>query len=151
MQDQLHSSQRKRALFACALPASPDTSADSLLPAIEELVAPGSVVATDGHAGYNGLAGAGFTHDRHSLYATGDPAHVAMPRVHRVASLLKRWLLGTHQGAVRPQQLDYYLDEYTFRFNRRGSNHRGLLFYRLLEQAVQVEPTPLAKLLGGAR
>ena len=74
-----------------------------------------------------------------------------MPRVHRVASLLKRWLLSTHQGAARPQQLDYYLDEYTFRFNRRSSNHRGLLFYRLLEQAVQVEPTPLAKLLGGAR
>ena len=62
-----------------------------------------------------------------------------MPRVHRVASLLKRWLLGTHQGAVRPQQLDHYLDEFTFRFNRRGSNHRGsnhrgLLFYRLVEQ-----------------
>src|SRR6266511_4243259 len=128
-----------------------DTSGDSLLPAIEDLIEPGSVVATDGHAGYNGVTGAGYAHDRHRLYATGDPAHVAMPRVHRVASLLQRWLLGTHQGAVRPQQLDYYLDEYTFRFNRRGSNHRGLLFYRLLEQAVQVEPTPLAKLLGGAR
>ncbi len=73
-----------------------------------------------------------------------------MPRVHRVASLLKRWLLGTHQGAVRPQQLDYYLDEFTFRFNRRGSNHRGLLFYRLLEQAVQTEPKPLAGILGGS-
>jgi hypothetical protein len=73
-----------------------------------------------------------------------------MPRVHRVASLLKRWLLGTHQGAVRPQQLDYYLDEYTFRFNRRGSNHRGLLFYRLLEQALQTEPRPLARIVGGA-
>ena len=72
-----------------------------------------------------------------------------MPRVHRVASLLKRWLLGTHQGAVRPQQLDYYLDEFTFRFNRRSSNHRGLLFYRLLEQAVQIQPQPLAKMLGG--
>ena len=129
----------------------PDTSADSLLPAIEDLIEPGGIVATDGHAGYNGVAGAGYTHDRHSLYASGDPAHVAMPRVHRVASLLKRWLLGTHQGAVRPQQLDYYLDEYSFRFNRRGSNHRGLLFYRLLEQAVQAEPTPLAKLLGGIR
>jgi transposase-like protein len=78
-----------------------DPSADSLLPALEDLIEPGSVVATDGHAGYNGVAGAGFTHDRHSLYATGDPAHVAMPRAHRVASLLKRWLLGTHQGAVR--------------------------------------------------
>jgi hypothetical protein len=128
-----------------------DTSADSLQPAIEDLIEPGSVVATDGHAGYNGVADAGFTHDRHSLYATGDPAHIAMPRVHRVASLLKRWLLGTHQGAVRPRQLDYYLDEYTFRFNRRGSNHRGLLFYRLLEQAVQTGPKPLPMILGGGR
>jgi transposase-like protein len=127
-----------------------DTSGDSLLPAIEDLIEPGSIVATDGHAGYRGIPGAGFTHDRHSLYATGDPAHVAMPRVHRVASLLKRWLLGTHQGAVRPQQLDYYLDEFTFRFNRRASNHRGLLFYRLLEQAVQTEPRPLQRIVGGA-
>jgi transposase-like protein len=127
----------------------PDTSGDSLLPAIEDLIEPGSVVATDGHAGYTSIAGAGFTHDRHSLYATGDPAHVAMPRVHRVASLLKRWLLGTHQGAVRPQQLDYYLDEFAFRFNRRGSNHRGLLFYRLLEQAVQTEPRPMGRIIGG--
>jgi transposase-like protein len=126
-----------------------DTSAESLLPTIEDLVEPGSVVATDGHAGYNGVAEAGFTHDRHSLYATGDLAHVAMPRVHRVTSLLKRWLFGTHQGAVRPQHLDYYLDEFTFRFNRRGSNHRGLLFYRLLEQAVQTEPRPLATIIGG--
>jgi transposase-like protein len=127
-----------------------DTTGDSLLPAIEELIEPGSVVSTDGHAGYNGVDGAGYLHDRHSLYASGDPAHVAMPRVHRVASLLKRWLLGTHQGAVRPQQLDYYLDEFSFRFNRRGSNHRGLLFYRLLEQAAQTEPRPLARMLGGA-
>ena len=69
--------------------------------------------------------------------------------MHRVASLLKRWLLGTHQGAVRPQQLDYYLDEFTFRFNRRASNHRGLLFYRFLEQAVQTEPRPLQSIVGG--
>jgi len=128
----------------------PDTSGDSLLPAIEDLIEPGSVVATDGHAGYNGITGAGYVHDRHSLYATGDPAHAAMPRVHRVASLLKRWLLGTHQGAVRAQQLDYYLDEFTFRFNRRASNHRGLLFYRLLEQAAQTEPRPLQSIVGGA-
>ncbi len=73
-----------------------------------------------------------------------------MPRVHRVASLLKRWLLGTHQGAVRPQQLDYYLDEFTLRFNRPGSTHRGLLFYRLLEQAVQSDPRPITRIVGGA-
>jgi len=63
-----------------------------------------------------------------------------MPGVHRIASLLKRWLLGTHQGAVRSEQLDYYLDEFTFRFNRRTSRSRGLLFCRLLEQAMTTQP-----------
>ena len=72
-----------------------------------------------------------------------------MPRAHRIASLLKRWLLGTHQGAVRPQQLDYYLDEFTFRFNRRRARHRGLLFYRLLEQAVELDHVPLTAIVGG--
>ncbi len=69
--------------------------------------------------------------------------------VHRVASLLKRWLLGTHQGAVSPQHLDYYLDEFTFRFNRRRARARGLLFYRLLQQAVNVDPVPYRSLIGG--
>ena len=71
-----------------------------------------------------------------NLSATGDAAHVLMPGVHRISSLLKRWLLGTHQGAVSSKHLDYYLDEYTFRFNRRTSNARGMLFYRLLQEAV---------------
>jgi len=76
-----------------------------------------------------------------------------MPEVHRVASLLKRWLLGTHQGAVSREQLDYYLaeftfhlDEFTFRFNRPRARHRGLLFYRLLEQAVATPPQPYGSL-----
>ena len=71
-----------------------------------------------------------------------DPAHIAMPAVHRVASLLKRWLLGTHQGAVEPEHLQAYLDEFSFRFNRRSSRRRGLLFHRLLEQAVTTGPLP---------
>jgi hypothetical protein len=71
--------------------------------------------------------------------------------VHRAASLLKRWLLGTHQGAVSREHLDYYLDEFTFRFNRRASRHRGKLFYRLLEQAVAVDPTPYAEMVRGVR
>jgi ISXO2-like transposase domain len=66
-----------------------------------------------------------------------------------VSSLLKRWLLGTHQGAVRPDQLDRYLDEFTFRFNRRSSRSRGLLFYRLLEQAVVTSPAPYRFIVGG--
>ena len=65
-----------------------------------------------------------------------------LPRVHLVASLLKRWLLGTHQGAVSREHLDYYLDEFTFRFNRRNSSSRGKLFLRLAEQAVAVGPAP---------
>jgi len=68
-----------------------------------------------------------------NISASGDPAHIAMPEVHRIASLLKRWLLGTDQGAVSHDQLDYYLDEYTFGSNRRHSRHRGMLFYRLPE------------------
>jgi hypothetical protein len=70
---------------------------------------------------------------------------------HLVASLLKRWLLGTHQGAVSPEHLSYYLDEYTFRFNRRTSTHRGMLFMRLLENAVQIEPVPHRQMIQHVR
>jgi hypothetical protein len=75
------------------------------------------------------------------------PAHVALPYVRRVASLVKRWLLGTHQGGISRDQLDFYLDEFTFRYNRRHSKSRGLLFYRVLEQAVAAEPTPYRSLV----
>jgi hypothetical protein len=80
-----------------------------------------------------------------------DPAHVVMPGVHRVASLLKRWLLGTHQGSVSPEHLDAYLNEFTFRFNRRTSRRRGLLFYRLLEQAVVTDPVTYRELVASPR
>ena len=126
----------------------PDISGQSLLAAIEESVEPGTVVYTDHYGGYNGLGEAGYIHYPTAISSSGDPAHVVMPRVHRIASLLKRWLLGTHQGAVRPQHLDDYLAEFTFRFNRRSSNHRGLLFYRLLEQAVQLDHVPLTAIAG---
>jgi len=120
----------------------PDVSAQSLVPFVCEAVEPGSVIRTDGWNGYASLPDRGYAREKIVLSATGDPAHVSMPAVHRVASLLKRWLLGTHQGAVRPEQLDYYLDEFTFRFNRRTSRSRGLLFYRLLQQAVVTDPAP---------
>jgi hypothetical protein len=83
-----------------------------------------------------------FQHVVTNLSESGDPANVVLPHVHLIASLLKRWILGTHQGAVSHSQLDYYLDEFTFRFNRRRARHRGLLFYRLLEGAVAAEPHP---------
>jgi transposase-like protein len=120
----------------------PDVSAASLLPFVREVILPDAVVRTDGWRGYTPLTRHGFTHEPTNIKASGDPAHVVMPGVHRIASLLKRWLIGTHQGAVRPEHLDAYLDEYTFRFNRRHSRSRGLLFYRLLEQAVVTDPAP---------
>ena len=120
----------------------PNASADVLTEFVLDNVAPGSEVRTDGWHGYDRIGRYRFTHVVTSLRQSKDPAHVVMPEVHRVASLLKRWLLGTHQGAVSHDQLDYYLDEFTFRFNRRRSHHRGLLFYRLLEQAVATDPRP---------
>jgi hypothetical protein len=127
----------------------PDVSGASLVPFVCSVVEPGSVVRTDGWGAYNTLPDHGYTRSRTVLSASPDPAHVSMPAVHRVASLLKRWLLGTHQGSVQPEHLDAYLDEFTFRFNRRTSRRRGLLFYRLLEQAVVTEPAPYRAIVGG--
>jgi transposase-like protein len=119
-----------------------DVTGDSLISFILDAVEPGSIVNTDGWNGYKGLAKNGYIHNRTLLSENGDPAHVAMPGAHRIASLLKRWLLGTHQGGVLPIQLEGYLDEFTFRFNRRKSRSRGLLFYRLLQNAVVTGPSP---------
>ena len=119
-----------------------DASADTLTEFVLDNVARGAEVHTDAGGGYNDIGRYRFRHVVTNISASGDPAHVVMPEVHRVASLLKRWLLGTPQGAVSHDQLDYYLDEFTFRFNRRRSRHRGLLFYRLLEGALSTSPHP---------
>ncbi len=126
----------------------PNCSQEILADFVSSVAAPASVVYTDHWSGYNELGAAGFLHHPTNISASGDPAHVAMPRVHRVASLLKRWLLGTHHGGIRVRQLDFYLDEFTFRFNRRHSNSRGMLFYRLLEQAVRIDHVPVAQIVG---
>lgn len=128
----------------------PDASALSLQAFMREAVQPGSVVHTDGWDGYAGLEARGYQHEVTVLRSSRPTASELLPRVHRVASLLKRWLLGTHQGAVSARHLDYYLDEFTFRFNRRRSRSRGKLFYRLLQQAVAVEPVPYKALVGGS-
>jgi transposase-like protein len=128
-----------------------DLSADSLLPFVQGAVVPGTVVHTDGWSGYSGLAAAGYQHQVTVISDGCDPAHEVMPRVHTVASLLKRWLIGTHQGGIQHRQLDYYLDEFTFRFNRRRSQARGLLFHRLAQQAVAVGPAPYHTIIGTAR
>ena len=119
-----------------------DVSGDSLIPFVKEAVVPGCVVHTDGWSGYSGLAKAGYQHKIVVISRGDELAHEVLPGVHIAASLLKRWLTGTHQGGVQHQHLDYYLDEFTFRFNRRRSTARGLLFHRLAQQAVTVGPAP---------
>ena len=111
---------------------------------IRQSIAPGSVVRTDGWHAYMGLDG--YVHDRQVQMHQPEQEHL-LPRAHRAISLLKRWLLGTHQGAVGPEHLDDYLNEFTFRFNRRTSKSRGKLFYRLVQQAVQTEPVSFATLV----
>lgn len=118
----------------------PDASAASLESFLLESVAPGSVVHTDGWSGYHGLTAKGYIHEVTIVKRSKQTASELLPRVHRVFSLLKRWLMGTHQGAVSHKHLDYYLDEFSFRFNRRTSKSRGKLFFRLAQQAVAVDP-----------
>ncbi len=118
----------------------PNATSVTLLDAVETLVDPGSNVVTDGLASYAGLPGRGYNHTV-SRYTPAVGQNL-LPKVNRVASLLKRWLLGTHQGAASHRLLSHYLDEFTFRFNRRTAKSRGLLFHRLVCQAVASQPIP---------
>ena len=119
-----------------------DASAASLGPFVQAIAEPGSVIRTDDWSGYSGLAVNGF----HHVVASSNDLKLA----HLIAALLKRWLLGIYQGAVRASHLSYYLDEYTFRFNRRTCTFRGKLFYRLVQQAMMVDPAPVTTLKGPA-
>ena len=127
----------------------PDASEISLIPFVCDVVMPWATVLTDGWKGYNDLSGYGYKHNKTVLSSTGDPAHVSMPGVHRVSSLLKRWILGTHQGSIFPAHLQSYLEEFTFRFNRRTSRSRGLVFRRLIEQSAVTEPITEADVTHG--
>lgn len=127
----------------------PDASGANLVPFVRDVVATGSVVHTDAWGGYNDLPKHGYTRRKTVLSSSPDPAHIAMPGVHRIASLLKRWILGTHQGSVTPEHLQSYLEEFTFRFNRRTSRSRGLVFRRLLEQAAVTGPVTEAAVTHG--
>ena len=117
-----------------------DASAASLMPFVQDSVEPGSVIHTDGWLGYLPVESKGYQHEVTFLKGKKKTPSELMPRVHLAISLLKRWLMGTHQGAVSHKHLDYYLDEFTFRFNRRRSKSRGKLFFRLAQQAVAVDP-----------
>ena len=151
---------RNKAIVALAAEAVPegigrirlcrvaDASRASLQGFVEQVVDPGSIIRTDGWPGYVGLEQRNYRHEVLVIGAGNRrQAPQILPRVHRVASLMKRWILGTHQGAVSHEHLDYYLDEFTFRFNRRTSGSRGKLFYRLIQQAAQVQPAPYKTLV----
>lgn len=116
-----------------------DASGDSLSSFLAENVEKGSEIITDGWSGYSFVKNAGYKHTI-VVQSKKKEDENPLPHVHLIISLLKRWLLGTHQGAVSDKHMQAYLEEYTFRFNRRNAAKRGLLFYRLLEGAVSVEP-----------
>lgn len=128
-----------------------NASAESLQAFIASAALPGSAILTDGWPGYADLEQKGYTHIRKTIKGQTETPSQLLPRVHRVISLFKRWILGTHQGAVAHAQLDYYLDEFTFRFNRRKSKHRGKLFYRLMQQAVEQSPVPYNVIVNHAK
>lgn len=136
---------RGKAIGRIRLRHIPDINRCTLHEFIGHAIEPGSTVVTDGLQSYRDLNG--YIHHRHIQQRQPADAEHLLPRVHRVASLLKRWLLGTHQGAIAHEHLDDYLDEFTFRFNRRTSASRGKLFYRLAQQAVQVAPAPYDSLI----
>lgn len=127
----------------------PDASSSSLIGFVQQSVEPGGLVHTDGWNGYAPLQANGYLHKVTVLKGNKETASELLPRVHRVVSLLKRWLMGTHQGAVRAEHLDLYLEEFTFRFNRRKSRSRGKLFYRLAQQAMAVKPITYRSIVDG--
>jgi transposase-like protein len=122
----------------CRMAPIPDFSAETLHQFLVDHVEEGATVITDGLQSYRPATKDDYVHERHVV--PREEADSLLPGVHRVASLAKRWLLGTHQGAVEPDHLAEYLNEFVFRFNRRSSRSRGLVFYRVLELAVGHDP-----------
>ena len=125
-----------------------NASGESLIPAVKESVQPKNQVCTDGWQGYSQLSDSGYKHT--IIRKTADVGENLLPLANRVAALLKSWLQGTHQGAPEESHLQYYLDEFVFRFNRRTSQSRGKLFYRLIQQALDIGPIKAEEIIGGA-
>jgi len=128
----------------------PNSSSESLEGFLEKAVEKGSTVITDGWCGYSRVKKLGYRHkvSEKRIKDTGDQM---LPNAHLVISLLKRWIMGTLQGSLSEQHMEYYLDEYTFRFNRRTSVSRGKLFYRLVEQAAEIKPVIYDEIKGRKR
>ncbi len=143
-----------RGFGRCRMQPLTDASAASLHAFVNDHVEPGARVITDGWQGYRGIEKLGYVHDRRSQRAArahGDDPGELLPAVHRVASLAKRWLLGTHQGSADNAHLASYLNEFVFRFNRRSSRSRGMVFYRVLELAVAHDPVRYQDLIASRR
>jgi transposase-like protein len=143
-----------RGIGRCRMQILADGSAESLHPFVTAAIAPGTRVITDGWQGYAGIGKLGYAHERRSQRAArarGEDPGKLLPTVHRVASLAKRWLLSTHQGSVDEAHLQSYLDEFVFRFNRRRSRSRGLVFYRVLELAAGHDPVRYRDIVAGKR
>jgi transposase-like protein len=132
---------RGRRLGRLRLAVVPDVSARSLEGFLATAVAQPATVATDGWSGYGGLDAAGYRHEPINLNASWGDAALRLPAIHLVFGLAKRWLLGTHHGAVGMKHLPAYLDEFVFRFNRRTARSISHRFARLVEHAVQIPPT----------
>lgn len=141
--------QRAKGFGRCRMQVIDDASAPTLRAFLLAHVEPGSTILTDGFPSYPPACGSDYVHRATPISGSGQQAHQLLPGVHPVAALAKRWLEGTHQGAVKPASLQPYLDEFCFRFNRRHSRARGMLFYRLLEQAVQSTPRTYRSLVVG--
>ena len=143
--------QAPRGLGRCRMGVLSDASATSLERFVTENVEEGSTLVTDGWSSYPSAVRNHYVHQPINVKRSGQPAHVALPGVHRVASLAKRWILSTHQGSVADPHLQSYLNEFVFRFNRRNSRSRGLLFYRLLELAVDHDPVRYRQLVADSK
>lgn len=131
--------RRGEAIGRIRLAEVPNVRSESLKPVVLDYVEPGSTVVTDGWTGYNFLQSEGYGRIN-EVRDESELASVVLPRCHLVVSLVKRWILGTLQGSIGVDHLQDYLNEFTFRFNRRASRSRGLLFQRLLELTVQTAP-----------
>lgn len=131
----------------CRLSIIPNAQTASLQSFLCDNIKPGATIVTDGWEAYSAATGKNYSHEPRTIMGSGLKAHELLPGVHRISSLVKRWLLGTHQGAVEIDHLQGYLDEFAFRFNRRRSEFRGLLFRRLLEQAVETDPVTYRSLI----
>jgi transposase-like protein len=146
--------RQPKGIGRCRMALLTDGSSASLHRFVTGHVEPGTTVITDAWMGYHGLARRGYVHQRRSQRAArarGEDPGELLPAVHRVASLAKRWLLSTHQGPVEEAHLQSYLDEFVFRFNRRHSRSRGLVFYRLLELTVGHDPVRYRNIVAGKR